>query len=627
MRSFNYLPNAQSTLNRGLLSMNRICKVAAAVFAFAWLCTALPAVGATVHWKTSVVNYSAEGKDIKDVLRDFAASQGIPADIGSDVTGSFTGKFTLAPQKFLDTLAASFGFVWYFDGQLLSITSASDMKSALLQLNSGSIESLRDTLSEMGIEDPRFPITYNDAQGTALVNGPPRYVQMVSDVARRLDANAARRAGTEVRVFPLYHAWAEDRSIDVDGSSVTLQGVASVLRGLYHPDEQSGGGGASGSGGGRSGSTIGNMTRRSPMADVGGVPALPGANGSGGGNDGSNASQRGYLMPPLPNGAQGGIFGGLTGKPSPALAAIAAAPSGSGDTSAAGAPNDALPVIAADQRTNSVLIRDLPDRMYQYGELIKRLDVKPRLIEIEAHIIEVDDGALRQLGIDWTAHNSHVDLQSGTGLLPQSTYNGTLNPSFNTTTLADGSSVAATPLGMSLSAVLGDAGRYLMARISALQQENEAHIDESPKVVTLDNIEAVMENKTQFFVPVSGYTSADLYSVSAGVSLRVLPMVVEEQGKTQIKLDVAIEDGQIDRSDTVGNLPTVTSSRINTQAFIEQGQALLIAGYRTDNDSNNVTGVPGLSKIPLIGALFRTKNKQKSHMERLFLLLPKVIEP
>lgn len=611
--------------------MNRICKTAAVV-AFAWLCAAWPAVGATVHWKTSVVNYSAEGKDIKDVLRDFAASQGIPADIGSDVTGSFTGKFTLAPQKFLDTLAASFGFVWYFDGQVLSITSAADMKSTLLQLDSGSIASLRDTLSEMGIEDSRFPITYNDPQGTALVNGPPRYVQMVSDVARRLDANAARRAGTQVRIFPLYHAWAQDRSINVDGSSIALQGVASVLRGLYHPDQQSGSGGGSSSAG-RGGAMLGNTMRQSSMPDIGGSPGLPGGNGSGGAYGAMSASQRSPLMPPLPNGGQGGGFlSGLTGKPSPALAAIAGGASsdsgrGAGDASAEGASGDALPVIASDQRTNSVLIRDLPDRMDQYGELIKRLDIKPRLIEIEAHILEVDDGALRQLGIDWTAHNSHVDLQSGTGALPQNTYNGTLSPSFNTTTLADGAAVAATPLGVSLSAVLGDAGRYLMARVSALQQENEAHIDESPKVVTLDNIEAVMENKTQFFVPVSGYTSADLYSVSAGVSLRVLPMVVEEQGKTQIKLDVAIEDGQIDRSNTVGNLPTVTSSRINTQAFIEQGQALLIAGYRTDNDSNNVTGIPGLSKIPVIGALFRTKNKQKSHMERLFLLLPKVIEP
>jgi len=605
--------------------MNRICKAAVAIFAVAGLLTALPAAGATVHWKTNVINYSAEGKDIKDVLRDFAASQGIPADIGSDVTGSFTGKFTLSPQRFLDTLASSFGFVWYFDGQVLQITSAANMKSSLLQLDSASVASLRQTLDEMGIEDPRFPITYNDGQRTALVNGPPRYVQMVSDVAARLDANAARRGGTQVRVFPLYHAWAKDRSVDIDGAPVTLEGVASVLRGIFHPGEQSAGSGVAGGGALGAGATRGNLTRKSPLPDVAGLTAGNGLSATGGGG-----SQQSVPMPPLPGLGQGngGLLAGLTGKPSAPLAAIAnSAQSGGGNAAAGPSSDEALPVIEADQRTNSVLIRDVPDRMGQYGELIGRLDVKPRLIEIEAHILEVDDGALRQLGVDWTAHNSHVDLQTGTGASHQNTYNGALSPTFNTTSLADGSAVSATPLGLSLSAVLGDAGRYLMARISALQQENEARIEASPKVVTLDNIEALMDNKTQFLVPVSGYTSADLYSVSAGVSLRVLPMVVEEQGKTMIKLDVRIEDGQVDTSQTVSDLPVITSSQINTQAFIEQGQALLIAGYRTENDSNGMTGIPGLSKIPVIGALFRTHNRQKSHMERLFLLMPRVIEP
>lgn len=136
-----------------------------------------------------------------------------------------------------------------------------------------------------------------------------------------------------------------------------------------------------------------------------------------------------------------------------------------------------------------------------------------------------------------------------------------------------------------------------------------------------------MDNKTQFFVPVQGYTSGDLYSISTGISLRVLPMVLEEDGQTRIKLDVAIEDGEVSTTQTVGNLPVIQTSNINTQAFINEGQALLIAGYRADTDESGVTGVPYLSKIPLLGALFRTDNRTKNHMERLFLLSPRVITP
>jgi type III secretion protein C len=134
-----------------------------------------------------------------------------------------------------------------------------------------------------------------------------------------------------------------------------------------------------------------------------------------------------------------------------------------------------------------------------------------------------------------------------------------------------------------------------------------------------------MDNQTRFFVRVSGYTAADLYSVSTGVSLRVLPLVVEENGRMQIKLNVHVEDGSL-TGQSVDNIPIITTSTINTEAFVGQGESLLIGGYRLDSATNGETGVPGLSKIPFIGALFRTRNNQHSHMERLFLLSPRIIE-
>jgi type III secretion protein C len=571
------------------------------------------AEAAPVHWKTAVVDYAAEGKDIKDVLRDFGASEGIATRIEPNVTGTVSGKFNLPPRRFIDMLAASFGFVWYYDGEVLDVVPASDLQSSLVKLDTAGTAALRDALDRMHIADDRFPIVYDESQGTALVSGPPRYVEMVKEISNRLDTNAARRGGTQVRVFPLNHAWAEDREVEIDGQQVTLQGVVSVLNGIYHPkapktDDPHGGNN-------RIAGRSNNVTRNTPLGDVNG-----------------NTNNGPYLPPPMPNGAAAaqGLFAGLSGQPSPALSAVVADPQEQQqESNSAGAPApDAspLPVIVADQRTNSVVIRDSGDRMAQYDTLINRLDVKPQLIEIEAHIIEIDDTAMQELGVDWTASNSHVNVQTGTGTLAQSTYNGSITQNFGTTALAGGTIAAATPVGASIAAVLGDSGRYLMARITALQQTNAAKIDASPKVVTLNNIEAVMEDKTQFFVPVTGYTSGDLYSISTGISLRVLPMVVEEDGQTRIKLDVAIEDGQL-TTQTVSNLPVVQNSNINTQAFINEGQALLIAGYRTDDTSTGVTGVPGLSKIPWIGALFRTNSNGKSHMERLFLLSPRVISP
>ncbi|MGF6971644.1 type III secretion system YscC/HrcC family outer membrane pore protein [Paraburkholderia sp. JPY465] len=173
--------------------------------------------------------------------------------------------------------------------------------------------------------------------------------------------------------------------------------------------------------------------------------------------------------------------------------------------------------------------------------------------------------------------------------------------------------------------MLGNAGRYLLARVNALHKSNLAKIDASPKVATLNNVEAVMDQKTSFFVRVAGYASADMYSVSSGVSLRVLPLVVEENGRTDIKLNVHIEDGEITPRQ-VDAIPVITTSTINTESFVRQGESLLIAGYRRDKSTNGETSVPVLSRIPLIGALFRNRDDEHDHMERLILLSPRVIE-
>ncbi|AGK50139.1 type III secretion outer membrane pore, YscC/HrcC family [Burkholderia thailandensis MSMB121] len=586
----------------------------------------LSADAAPIRWRSAEIQYAAEGKDVKDVLRDLAASQNIAANVAPGVSGAVSGKMRMSPQRFLDTLAASFGFVWYYDGTVLYVTPASDMKSTLVKLDHANTGDLRDLLEQMKVADPRYPVTYNARQRTALVAGPPRYVELVTSVAARLDENSARTGGTAIRVFSLKHAWAADRDVNVDGTTVTMPGVASLLNRMYHP----------GDGKRASQTTVGQpISRAAPMTDLGGgrsgVPPLP-------------------PLPPYMQAAQSGDGAGMSagGDPRPGglLAAAIANPGaarapGGGMPDANGLPGGAsgvaagagdapdLPVIQADPRTNSILVRDVPEHMAQYPDLIALLDVKPRLIEIEARIIEIDDGALRQLGVDWRAHNSHVDLQTGTGLTSQNSYaNGSLNPTFGSISLSGNDSVGvpASPLGLSLTAVLGDAGRYLLARINALESSNQARTDASPKVTTLDNVEAVMDNKKQFFVRVAGYTSADLYSISTGVSLRVLPMVVEEGGRTQIKLDVRIVDGELSQQ-TVDNIPVIVSNEINTQAFIEQGQALLIAGYKVDARSNTQSGVPVLSKLPLLGALFRSTDKQDSHSERLFLVTPRVIEP
>lgn len=561
------------------------------------LCLAMnTAHAAPIVWRHMTVHLSVDSKDLKDVLRDFTASQGIVTTISPDVQGTVSGTFDLPPRRFIDTLAATFGFVWFFDGSVLSISNANDVTSQLIKLDYADTRTLRESLKQLGVDEDRFPISYDAQQGTALVTGPKRFVALVTDVAYRIDQNADRRTGSEVRVFHLQHGWAADHEVMIDGKPVKVPGVAHILQQLYARHQDGGAQGSTPQSG--NGPSASGADQVAPLPDAGGQ--------LGGGSP--LAGKGGTLFPPLPgnlassgndiNGGYGGYGGGNNGSGPPGMSAGS---DSNGGTGAAPKSAAALPVIEADAQTNTVLIRDLPDRVDQYRKLIDRLDVKRQLIEIEAHVIEIDENALKQLGVDWHAQSGQVSITSAN---------------------SPGIANAVQP---NFSAVLGDSGRFFLANVSALESQSLAKVDSSPKVATLDNVEAAMDNKTRFFVPVQGYTSGDLYSVSTGTSLRVMPMIVNEDNTTQIKLRVYVEDGHM-TGQVVSNIPVVTSSSISTEAVIYQGESLLIAGYKVDSNANGESGVPGLSKIPVLGALFRYHQNSDSHMQRLVMLTPRIVE-
>ena len=103
------------------------------------------------------------------------------------------------------------------------------------------------------------------------------------------------------------------------------------------------------------------------------------------------------------------------------------------------------------------------------------------------------------------------------------------------------------------------------------------------------------------------------------------PLIVSEGGHTQIKLAVRIEDGGITQQ-MVGAIPVVQRTTITTQAFINEGESLLIGGYKSDVRNDTVVSVPGLASIPFLGALFKFRQKETAHVEHLFMLTPHVIE-
>ena len=434
----------------------------------------------------------------------------------------------------------------------------------------------------------------------ARVAGPKRYVQLVQEEtveALNEGGGAAPVANvrTEIRVIKLRYAWAADFTYSADVQDRSLPGVVSVLRDLYPSTRPV-----------FAAAPSPRQTRLERLRGMGYFrdEQVPG-------------SEPQRLTPVAPRQEMG-------------------------DAPDYGQPiqqgSVELPQFQADGRMNAVIVRDVPERMPFYEAIIKSLDVKPALVEIEARVIEVSDDSIDTLGVDWRARSGSATAALTPGLVPNSatstgTTTGTTGnnligiPSLPTSGLTQPLLIPGSqlPTGGVITTVLGDSGRFLMARVSALSDKGKAHVVSSPRVLTLDNVEAVLENLNTFYVPVAGNLDVGLYNVSSGTSLRVTPLLITEAGRTQIKLAVRVEDGGITQQ-TVGNLPVIQRTTITTQAFINEGESLLIGGYKSDVHNDTKVGIPGLSAIPVLGALFRHQQKESSHVEHLFMLTPRVVE-
>lgn len=528
-------------------------------------CAALTLTAATGHaaelrWRSKPFQIVANEKPLADFLRELAASQGTSAVIDPKVEGTISGKFSVAggAQVILDSVCATYGLTWYYDGSFLFIDSVSDVANEVLPISEGSALRLNQTINRLQITDSRYPLVVNEKEGSIFVSGPKRYVELVRQAVRLAEDPNKQSDRAEIRFFPLKYARASDMQVVRDGKQVTIFGMASILRNLFGKN-------SSPSVAGTSPARIG-PTRQVRMSN------------------GESTS-------------------------------VARLDMGSSNENIT--VNTAPPQFQADTGRNGVLIRDLPHRMGQYAALIESLDIRPRQVEIEVTIMDISSDKLNSLGIDWRAHGKHGDLQIGRGdRTPLTFANGTTEA---------GQTGEATPRGMVLTGSIGNTLRdYLLARVNALAEVGQANFVARPKVTTLDNVEASLENSNEFYVKVDGFQDAGLFNIKAETSLRVTPLIVDESTNRGVMMSINITDSSLGPvlSD---NLPSIRRRNVNTQSLVEEGKSLLIAGYSSEESSKVETGVPGLSAIPVIGNLFKYKEQKQVNMERFYLLTPRLI--
>ena len=292
----------------------------------------------------------------------------------------------------------------------------------------------------------------------------------------------------------------------------------------------------------------------------------------------------------------------------------------------------------AEARTNQLFVTDIPSKLEQVQQLIAKLDIPTRQVLIEARIVEASDTFGRSLGIKLGGNDLRAQRggDGGYGLsgdnrvafgtsysnvIASSGAGGTADLNSNFVNLPALGQGGYSPATFAVSIFSSAANRFLNLELSALEADGKGKVVSSPRVVTADQIKALIEQGTELPYQVASSSGATSIAFrKANLKLEVTPQITPE-GNIILALDV--------NKDTVGQATAagfaINTKHIQTQVLVENGGTVVIGGIFELNETDSETKVPLLGDIPGVGNLFKTRSRISNKQEMLVFITPKVV--
>ena len=285
-----------------------------------------------------------------------------------------------------------------------------------------------------------------------------------------------------------------------------------------------------------------------------------------------------------------------------------------------------------DDRSNILFVQDTPSRLDDVRAMIAKVDVPVRQVMIEARIVEATDSFSKNLGIrlgytDTTGGSSSSHVTAGTSAAATRYYTGQTTTAPST---ADSYSVnlpatsSTTNVG-TFSMVLYNSAKtvFLNAEISALESDGKGKVISSPRVMTTNQIEALIEQGVE--IPYQQSTSSGATSISfrkANLSLKVKPQITPD-GKVTMTLDINKDTPNTELS--TGSGIAIDTKHVKTEVLVENGGTVVIGGIYTQEKSENTTRIPFLGDLPYLGWLFKNREWIDNKTELLVFITPKIV--
>ncbi|MEO8165274.1 MAG: type IV pilus secretin PilQ family protein [Betaproteobacteria bacterium] len=290
-----------------------------------------------------------------------------------------------------------------------------------------------------------------------------------------------------------------------------------------------------------------------------------------------------------------------------------------------------------DARTNQIFVQDIPSKLDEVRDLLKKTDRAVRQVLIEARIVEATDTFSRNVG----TRLGYNDTTGRGGKIPGGTSRALVGGGLNATGAATGQATGAAfltdttfsnmvapgiggvnPGQLSLILMNDAMTKFLNLEITALQADGKGKIISSPRVITADNVEAVIEQGTE--IPYQQATSSGATSVSfrkATLSLKVKPQITPDDN---IMMKLNVTKDSVGANTSAG--PAIDTKQVSTEVLVENGGTVGLGGIYTQDESKTVTKVPLLGDIPILGFFFRQDLRRNNKNELLIFVTPRVIK-
>jgi type IV pilus assembly protein PilQ len=285
--------------------------------------------------------------------------------------------------------------------------------------------------------------------------------------------------------------------------------------------------------------------------------------------------------------------------------------------------------VVVDERTNTLIITDIRSNVERAKLLVRTLDAQTPQVLIQSQIIEANLDFSRELGIQWGG--AFIEKGNHTMGSAKGASGGTTAP---------GSSTGSGDLAVNLPAAVGSGAggaiqlaianltntKYLQVRISALESTGQGRIISSPRLTTLDNTEASIEQGLR--IPYTKLTAEGTVStdfIEANLKLTVTPHVTAD-GYIRMELDVKKDSPDYTNVDQFGT-PAIDKKEVKTEVLVKDGEVLVLGGIYVFTKTDSVAAVPFFYKIPLLGWLFQKKTKDENKKELLVFIAPTIVQP